>query len=343
MKKNKIIKIQSIIIAIILLLQMIIPVFVIAEENKQEIITVSRERVENTNILTIRDIVAKITDVRIVYGEKIKESSYFLDEDRNLIEGKGEDLAFETITETEELHGIRTSFDIKNNCYEYTIFILDENKNCFIYNYSIEQNTIKINNVTSSEKNKKELTISVSDTNSNISKIKIIKIQTADEVVDFATQGIIIGENYNSKEVVEKYAVPEDGFYRIYAENEKGQSFTWTTRVISENPITIEVKQDEEQKNKLIFNIQDKLFDVKTVKVAKFDINNETDWENAATIYPNDKGIELEDLYCYVAEEGRYSVRVEDTEGISYVKTTPRIYFSEDNKPKNIVIPQEKK
>ena len=333
MEKNKIIKIQSIILSLILILNIVIPIFVTAEENQIAKITVSREKVGNTNILTIKDIVAKITDVRIVYGERITEPSYFLDEDRNLIEGKGEDLLFETITETEELHEIKASFDIRENCYEYTVFIFDQNRNSFTYNYSITPNTITINSVTASENNKKELTINVSDTASNISLIKIAKVQSEDEQVDFGTQGIIVGENYNIKEVIVNYTVQEDGIYKIYAENEQKQGFIWTTRVYSENPITIDWKQDETEKNKLIFNIQDKLFDITSVKVAKYSINTEIDWENATALYPSEQEVNLENLSCYVSEEGKYSIRVEDSQGFSYVKTTSRIYFSDENTP----------
>ncbi len=333
MKNNRLLKIQSIIISLILILQIFLPIISEAKEKDIPKITVSREKIDNTNILTITDIEAKITDVRIVYGEKITEAKYFLDEERNIIQSKGETLQFKTISEKDGIHEIQTSFDIKNDCFEYTIFVLDEDKNAFLYNYSITENTLKIVNVTSSEENKKELTINVVDTESNITKIKIMKVSSEEEQVDFKIQGINIGENYNTKEVTEKYVVPEDGIYKIYAENEKNSGFIWTQRVYSENPLSIEYKQNEEQKNKLDIKVQDKLFDIACVKIAKYELNREIDWEKVESIYPNEQETNLENLSYIITDEGKYSIFVEDTQGFKYTKTTSRIYINDENKP----------
>ena len=335
MKEKTLYKIQAVVIALILIFQVFIPILSMADD-KTSAIKVDKKKEGNTVTLTITDTQAKVNNVRIIYGEKITDVNEFIDSNRNIIANKGEALKFTSTSEAENNYVCTTSFEIKADCYDYTIFILDANKNSFIYNYTItppSQNGMTMS-VTKSEANPRVLTIKVTSEENNITKLKIAKVSSKDETVDFKNNGTIIKDNLNSKDVTETYTVDQDGIYKVYAENDKNSSYIYTVIVSSEkNPITIEYEQNETQKNELKIKVSDTVANITSVKIAKYEVDKETNWENATEIYSNNSESNLENLTYTIPESGKYSIKVTDSAGMSFTRTTSRLYINDENKP----------
>ena len=93
--------------------------------------------------------------------------------------------------------------------------------------------------VTKSETNPKELTITVISAESEIKTLKIAKVSSKEEKVDFETKGteIDITQQTDKKNISLKYAVSEDGIYKVYAKDENGSTYTYTVIVSSEKSI----------------------------------------------------------------------------------------------------------
>ena len=337
MKEKSFYKIQAVVISLILIFQVFIPILSMADD-KESAIKVEKTRQDNKVTLTITDIKAKVNNVRIVYGEKITDYKYFYDDDRNLIEEKGEKLEITTNSEEDGNNKYTVTFDIKENCSEYTVFIIDEEKNAFLYNYTITPSSAgnMTMNVTKSETNPKELTITVTSAESEIKTLKIEKVSNKEEKVDFETKGtdIDITQQTDKKNISLKYTVSEDGIYKVYAKDENGSTYTYTVIVSSEkNPITIEYKQNETQKSQLEITVSDTVGEIKSVKIAKYEVNKEIDWEKAEEIFSNQSENKTANLKYEIKENGKYSIRVEDTAGQSFTRTTSRLYINDDDKP----------
>ena len=338
MKEKSFYKIQAVVISLILIFQVFIPILSMAD-NKESAIKVEKHREDNKVTLTITDTKAKIKNVRIVYGEKITNVDEFLNEDRTTIKtDKGQDLEFTATSGTENNYVYTTSFDIRENCNEYTIFILDESSNSFLYNYTITPSSASnmTMSVTKSETNPKELTITVTSAESEIKTLRIAKVSNKEEKVDFETKGtdIDIKQQTDKKNISLKYTVSEDGIYKVYAKDGNGSTYTYTVIVSSEkNPITIEYKQNETQKSQLEITVSDTVGEIKSVKIAKYEVNKEIDWEKAEEIFSNQSENKTANLKYEIKENGKYSIRVEDTAGQSFTRTTSRLYINDDDKP----------
>ncbi len=336
MKEKSFYKIQAVVISLILIFQVFIPILSMADDSKPAI-TVQKHREDNKVTLTITDIKAKINNVRIVYGEKITSSEEFLDSNRDIKKDKGEELTITKVSETEGNNKYTVTFDIKENYNEYTVFIFDENKNAFLYNYTITPSSANemTMSVTKSETNKRDLTIKVTSAESDIKTLKIAKVSSKEEKFDFKTNGttIDITQQQDKKNIELQHTVTEDGIYKVYAENDKGSSYTYTVIVSQGEQITIEYEQNKTQKNELKIKVSDTVANITSVKIAKYEVDKEPDWEKATELYSNNNESKLENLTYTIPESGKYSIKVTDAAGMSFTRTTSRLYINDDDKP----------
>ncbi len=335
MREKSFYKIQAVVISLILIFQVFIPILSMADDSKPSI-TVQKHREDNKVTLTITDTKAKIKDVRIVYGEKITDHKYFHDEEGNLIEGKGEKLEFTTSSEEEGNNQYTVTFDIQENYSEYTVFILDDNRNSFLYNYTITPSSANemTMSVTKSEVNPRDLTIKVTSAESDIKTLKIAKVSSKEEKFDFKTNGttIDITQQQDKKNIELQHTVADDGIYKVYAENDSGSSYTYTVIVSQGEQIKIEYKQNETQKNQLEINVSDTVANITSVKIAKYEVDKEPDWDNAKELHSNNES-KLESLTYTIPESGKYSIKVTDAAGMSFTRTTSRLYINDESKP----------
>ncbi len=331
----------AVFIALIMLLNIIVPIVSFADvDSVQEPFTIhgSVNHENNTYNLRITDSNAAIDIVKIFKGTEEKEASYFIDDHHNLIENRGEDLDY-TVETGSEGRTINISYELEDDVDWYTVFIMDEERATLTLPIgNSNDNTIEITDVSQNNPDdKKELTITVNDTAKNIALLKIQKVNSRDEVVDFDTQGTLIGSNYNTTSVVETYTVAADGIYKIYAENEDGDPFVYSYIVISQEPVNITATQDTDEKNKLEVGVTDKLFTITKVEIIKYNPDvTEQDWSNPTVFNSEDVNGDFTSFYYTMPSSGKYLIRAteEIPTGIPRTIThrTGRIVIDDEDK-----------
>ena len=337
----------SIILIMILVLQMILPLYTNAvkinnEEEKligagENSINVSLKRDsedKNKINITATDSAYKITELKYVHKYiKIEEIEYF--------EADNEDVHTISITPAQK---IEQSFEM-DGYGSYTVYVKNEKGDRYLSRMTIkdpaEMSDITL---TRDSDDMRKLEIQVTSKNNKIVKIKIARKEKYDDKIDFETQGEELEFEPSNNVTVKYTSATQNGIYVIYAEDDQGNKSTSQT-YLGETKTPIQAKTTLDNKNrKAQIEIEDSLCKIVKVKVAKkSEINNINDFktEGEDIEITSDNRVEVE----YVApEDDTYMFYIEDEAGYKKMiqmritkENSIDISVSQDDNDKKIV------
>ena len=308
----------SIILIMILVLQMILPLYANALEidNDKETlvgagetsinVSLKRDSVDKNKInITATDSAYNITDLKYVHKYiKIEEIEYF--------EADNEDVHTISITPAQK---IEQSFET-DGYGSYTVYVKNEKGDRYLSRMTIKDPAEMPDiTLTRDSDDMRKLEIQVTSKNNKIVKIKIAKKETYDDTIDFETQGEELKFESSNNVNVKYTSATQNGIYVIYAEDDQGNKSTSQT-YLGETKTPIQAKATLDSKNrKAKIEIEDSLCKIVKVKVAKKSkINNindfKTEGESIEIVPANSINIE------YVApEDDTYMFYIEDEAG----------------------------
>lgn len=308
----------SIILIMILVLQMILPLYANALEidNDKETlvgagetsinVSLKRDSVDKNKInITAIDSAYKITELKYVHKYiKIEEIEYF--------EADNEDVHTISITPAQK---IEQSFEM-DGYGSYTVYVKNEKGDRYLSRMTIK-NPAEMPDITLTRDSDdmRKLEIQVTSQNNKIVKIKIARKEKYDDTIDFETQGEELKFESSNNVNVKYTSATEDGIYVIYAEDDQGNKSTSQT-YLGETKTPIQTRTTLDNKSrKAQIEIEDSLCKIVKVKVAKKSkINNindfKTEGESIEIVPANSINIE------YVAsEDDTYMFYIEDEAG----------------------------
>ena len=308
----------SITLIMILVLQMILPLYANALEidNDKETlvgagetsinVSLKRDSVDKNKInITAIDSAYKITELKYVHKYiKIEEIEYF--------EADNEDVYTISITPAQK---IEQSFEM-DGYGSYTVYVKNEKGDRYLSRMTIKDPAEKPDiTLTRDSDDMRKLEIQVTSKNNKIVKIKIARKEKYDDPIDFETQGEELKFESSNNVNVKYTSATEDGIYVIYAEDDQGNKSTSQT-YLGETKTPIQTRTTLDNKSrKAQIKIEDSLCKIVKVKVAKKSkINNindfKTEGESIEIVPANSINIE------YVApEDDTYMFYIEDEAG----------------------------
>ena len=308
----------SITLIMILVLQMILPLYTNALEidNDKETlvgagetsinVSLKRDSVDKNKInITATDSAYNITDLKYVHKYiKIEEIEYF--------EADNEDVHTISITPAQK---IEQSFEM-DGYGSYTVYVKNEKGDRYLSRMTIKDPAEMPDiTLTRDSDDMRKLEIQVTSKSNKIVKIKIAKKEKYDDTIDFETQGEELEFEQSNNVNVKYTSATENGIYVIYAEDDQGNKSTSQT-YLGETKTPIQTKTTLDNKSrKAQIEIEDSLCKIVKVKVAKKSkINNindfKTEGENIEIVPANSINIE------YVApEDDTYMFYIEDEAG----------------------------
>ena len=337
----------SIILIMILVLQMILPLYTNAvkinnEEEKligagETSINVSLKRDsedKNKINITATDSAYKITELKYVHKYiKIEEIEYF--------EADNEDVHTISITPAQK---IEQSFEM-DGYGSYTVYVKNEKGDRYLSRMTIKDPAEMPDiTLTRDSDDMRKLEIQVTSKNNKIVKIKIARKEKYDDKIDFETQGEELEFEPSNNVTVKYTSATQNGIYVIYAEDDQGNKSTSQT-YLGETKTPIQAKTTLDNKNrKAQIEIEDSLCKIVKVKVAKkSEINNINDFktEGEDIEITSDNRVEVE----YVApEDDTYMFYIEDEAGYKKMiqmritkENSIDIYVTQDDNDKKIV------
>ena len=308
----------SITLIMILVLQMILPLYTNALEidNDKETlvgagetsinVSLKRDSVDKNKInITATDSAYNITDLKYVHKYiKIEEIEYF--------EADNEDVHTISITPAQK---IEQSFEM-DGYGSYTVYVKNEKGDRYLSRMTIKDPAEMPDiTLTRDSDDMRKLEIQVTSKSNKIVKIKIAKKEKYDDTIDFETQGEELEFEQSNNVNVKYTSSTQNGIYVIYAEDDQGNKSTSQT-YLGETKTPIQTKTTLDNKSrKAKIEIEDSLCKIVKVKVAKKSkINNindfKTEGENIEIVPANSINIE------YVApEDDTYMFYIEDEAG----------------------------
>ena len=308
----------SIILIMILVLQMILPLYANALEidNDKETlvgagetsinVSLKRDSVDKNKInITATDSAYNITDLKYVHKYiKIEEIEYF--------EADNEDVHTISITPAQK---IEQSFEM-DGYGSYTVYVKNEKGDRYLSRMTIKDPAEMPDiTLTRDSDDMRKLEIQVTSKSNKIVKIKIAKKEKYDDTIDFETQGEELEFEQSNNVNVKYTSSTQNGIYVIYAEDDQGNKSTSQT-YLGETKTPIQTKTTLDNKSrKAKIEIEDSLCKIVKVKVAKKSkINNINDFkaegESIEIVPANSINIE------YVApEDDTYMFYIEDEAG----------------------------
>lgn len=134
---------------------------------------------------------------------------------------------------------ITTSFEV-TNYGQYTIYTKNSHGDSFLNRINIKSDGSPTISVTKDETNKRHVTIVIeANSNDTITSLKVAKVDTIQDEVDFDTQGKEI-QITEGKTVTVDYTFEEDGIYRLQAKDTSGNSMIQTVYAYKEFPVKLE-------------------------------------------------------------------------------------------------------
>ena len=331
---NKIIKVISIFVTIVILMSISFPVInqavdlPIMNREEERTLDVYLRRDGSTVYITATDGQYNITELKYVH-QYIETSNIDYFETDNSDIHTFDITPAKTIEETFELDGYGS----------YTVYAKNERGDRFLARITVnDPNDMPQITLTKSEDNPLHLTIQVTSKNNIITRLKIAKIQNIDEQVDFSTQGTDIKITQGNNVTVEYTDITEEGLYLIYAEDDQGNRTISRIYLADQNtPIYVEIT-DGENPREVNLHVTDTICNIVKVKVAKRD--EIADFDDFET-----KGEELEitesqdlNLTYQAPEDNTYIFYIEDEAG--YRKMVEQRITSEE-RSMYIVIEQD--
>ena len=308
----------SITLIMILVLQMILPLYTNALEidNDKETlvgagetsinVSLKRDSVDKNKInITATDSAYNITDLKYVHKYiKIEEIEYF--------EADNEDVHTISITPAQK---IEQSFEM-DGYGSYTVYVKNEKGDRYLSRMTIKDPAEMPDiTLTRDSDDMRKLEIQVTSKSNKIVKIKIAKKEKYDDTIDFETQGEELEFEQSNNVNVKYTSSTQNGIYVIYAEDDQGNKSTSQT-YLGETKTPIQTKTTLDNKSrKAKIEIEDSLCKIVKVKVAKKSkINNindfKTEGESIEIVPANSINIE------YVApEDDTYMFYIEDEAG----------------------------
>ena len=314
----------SITLIMILVLQMILPLYANALEidNDKETlvgagetsinVSLKRDSVDKNKInITATDSAYNITDLKYVHKYiKIEEIEYF--------EADNEDVHTISITPAQK---IEQSFEM-DGYGSYTVYVKNEKGDRYLSRMTIKDPAEMPDiTLTRDSDDMRKLEIQVTSKSNKIVKIKIAKKEKYDDTIDFETQGEELEFEQSNNVNVKYTSATEDGIYVIYAEDDQGNKSTSQT-YLGETKTPIQAKTTLDSKNrKAKIEIEDSLCKIVEVKVAKKSkINNindfKTEGESIEIVPANSINIEYvapeDDTYMfYIEDEASYKKMIQ--------------------------------
>lgn len=197
--KNRIKKNISIFVILLMLIQVLIPIVSQATEFSEGEITLNVElKRDETNPnqinITATDSKYKITDLKYVH-------KYIETSNANYFEEEHDDIYTFDITPSQSIH---ESFEL-DGYGSYTVYAKNEAGNAFLSRITVnDPNDMPQITLTRDEENLMNVTIHVTSKNSIIEKIKIAKMESLNDNIDFSIEGTDI-EFIQSGDVTVKY------------------------------------------------------------------------------------------------------------------------------------------
>lgn len=197
--KNRIKKNISIFVILLMLIQVLIPIVSQATEFSEGEITLNvelkRDETNSNQInITATDSKYKITDLKYVH-------KYIETSNANYFEEEHDDIYTFDITPSQSIH---ESFDL-DGYGSYTVYAKNEAGNAFLSRITVnDPNDMPQITLTRDEENLMNVTIHVTSKNSTIEKIKIAKMESLNDNIDFSIEGTDI-EFIQSGDVTVKY------------------------------------------------------------------------------------------------------------------------------------------
>lgn len=197
--KNRIKKNISIFVILLMLIQVLIPIVSQATEFSEGEITLNvelkRDETNSNQInITATDSKYKITDLKYVH-------KYIETSNANYFEEEHDDIYTFDITPSQSIH---ESFEL-DGYGSYTVYAKNEAGNAFLSRITVnDPNDMPQITLTRDEENLMNVTIHVTSKNSIIEKIKIAKMESLNDNIDFSIEGTDI-EFIQSGDVTVKY------------------------------------------------------------------------------------------------------------------------------------------
>lgn len=308
----------SIILIMILVLQMILPLYTNAVKinNEEETLVGAGETSINVSLkrdsedknkinITATDSAYNITELKYVHKYvKIEEIEYF--------EADNEDVHTISITPAQK---IEQSFEM-DGYGSYTVYVKNEKGDRFLSRITIKDPAEMPDiTLTRDSDDMRKLEIQVTSKNNKIVKIKIARKEKYDDKIDFETQGEKLEFEPSNNVTVQYNSATQNGIYVIYAEDDQGNKSTSQT-YLGETKTPIQAKTTLDNKSRKVqIEIEDNLCKIVKVKVAKkSEINNINDFktEGEDIEITSANRVEVE----YVApEDDTYMFYIEDEAG----------------------------
>lgn len=165
--------------------------------------------------------------------------------------------------------------------------------------------------VTKDENNPLMVRITVQDTQTTITKLKVARVDHMDDQVDFKTQGIDISIT-PSQSVETTYVVAQEGLYYFYAENEAGSSAVRKIVLTKTFPIKAEVTVSENNPCQIHLEVSNTILDIVTIKIAlTSEVTGDDYFETQGTSIPFTRGKSVVTDYT-VGKQGIYTIFIQD-------------------------------
>ena len=332
--KNKL-KLLPILIITALILQLLAPIVSKAYDIETQVeegtlkVTLKRDESNSNQVnITATDTQYNIVDLKYVH-KRIEESeiSYFEEDNDDVY-----------TLEISPSQNVEASFMLEGYG-TYTVYARNSHGDRFLSRITVhDPGDLPDLTLIRNENNPLSMTIQAISENSQISVLKIAKLDDINQDIDFDTEGTNI-EFVKSNNVNLVYEVSREGLYEVFAEDENGGSITKQIYLSSsENRTPIEVNYTDLGNREIKLNITDSICNITKIKVAKAsEISDFVDFETKGEDIPFTQGRTVNVNYT-LPEDGTYTFFIEDEAG--YKRMLTRRITSEEN-VMSIVITQD--
>jgi pterin-4a-carbinolamine dehydratase len=182
---------------------------------------------------------------------------------------------------------------------------------------SLQEQTMKetipapVLTVTKDQTNPLLVHLSVQDSQTTITKLKVAKVAHVEDQVDFTVQGTEIPIT-PSQSIQTTYTVTEEGLYFFYAENEAGSSATRKIVLTKTFPITAKATVNENNPYQIHLEVANTILDIVTIKIAlTSEVTSDTYFETQGTAIPFTRAKNVITDYT-VGAQGIYTIFIQD-------------------------------
>lgn len=308
MKKYKIRMIISIIVASVLLLYVVFPLFSMAENEELKLELTKVEINGEYQINVAGSSPSKILALSYIQGRKTI-SEFNSNAEAIIAYFEGEQATRLNITTDNYINEV-----IKVTQYgTYTVYVRnDEGEIQLSYITIRDKSEIDLKLNIQQNENSKNILINATST-SDITVVKVLKTEDLTIANNFGESSNILN-NFNTS-IDLTYSVSEDGIYQVYVEDANKNKKIQTISVFDgTTPILINTEVNEKT---VTINVKDSVADVEIIKIAKkSEIGSISDFESKGNVIECNKASDITVNY-EVSEEGQYLIYAKDVAGNS--------------------------